>query len=202
MRLLMDSPEPVDFDGEHFHLRRRRRWACGPSATARRRSGWRRTARAAWPWPGAGPTAGCRSPPTPATTPGMLAAVRAAAAGAGRPEDAVTPGLYARVVVAETREAAEAAIDGSLLMRFIALTRPAEAFARPRRRRTRSARARSGSRPSCPRRYGRDEALRLAEAVPAEVVRDTVIYGTPDDVAAAVARVRRRAAPATCSSPT
>ena len=55
--------------------------------------------------------------------------MREGAAAAGRPQDAVTPGLYARVVVAETREEAEAAIDGSLLMSFIALTRPAEAFA-------------------------------------------------------------------------
>ena len=95
----------------------------------------------------------------------MLARVREGATAAGRPQDAVTPGLYARVVVAETREEAEAAIDGSLLMRFIALTRPAEAFA-----------ARGAEHPLgegafgltsfLPTAYGRAEALRLAEAVP------------------------------------
>jgi alkanesulfonate monooxygenase SsuD/methylene tetrahydromethanopterin reductase-like flavin-dependent oxidoreductase (luciferase family) len=37
-----------------------------------------------------------------------------------------------------------------------------------------------------PTAYGRAEALRLAESVPAEVVRDAVIHGTPDDVARTV----------------
>ena len=124
----------------------------------------------------------------------MLARVREGAAAAGRPEDAVTPGLYARVVVAETREEAEAAIDGSLLMRFIALTRPAEAFA-----------ARGAEHPLgegafgltsfMPTEYGRAEALRLAEAVPPEVVRDAVIHGTPDEVARAVGEFVERGRP-------
>jgi phthiodiolone/phenolphthiodiolone dimycocerosates ketoreductase len=115
----------------------------------------------------------------------MLEAVRSAAAAAGRPDDAVVPGLYARIVVAETRDAAEAAIDGSLLMRFIALTRPSEAFA-----------ARGATHPLgegafglttfMPTSYDRAEALRLAEAVPAQVVRDSVVYGTPDEVARAL----------------
>jgi phthiodiolone/phenolphthiodiolone dimycocerosates ketoreductase len=123
----------------------------------------------------------------------MLAAVRSAAVAAGRPQDAVTPGLYARVVVAETREAAERAIDGSLLMRFIALTRPAEVFA-----------ARGATHPLgedafglttfLPTRYGRAEALALADAVPAQVVRDTVVYGTPDEVAATLSAFVQRGA--------
>ena len=123
----------------------------------------------------------------------MLARVREGATAAGRPQDAVTPGLYARVVVAETREEAEAAIDGSLLMRFIALTRPAEAFA-----------ARGAEHPLgegafgltsfMPTAYGRAEALRLAEAVPPEVVRDAVIHGTPDEVAGAVGAFVERGA--------
>jgi len=68
-------------------------------------------------------------------------------------------------------------------MRFIALTRSAESFA-----------ARGAAHPLgegefglttfLPTRYGREEALRLAEAVPPQVVRDTVILGTPDEVAA------------------
>ncbi len=182
MRLLMDTPEPVNFDGEHFTLRGAALglrplgdrpppvWVAahrprGLAVAGRRADGWLPLA----------------------TDPGeyarMLAAVRDAAAAAGRPADAVTPGLYARVVVAESREAAQAAIDGSLLMRFIALTRPAEAFA-----------ARGAAHPLgedafgltsfLPTAYGRAEALRLAESVPAEVVRD---IGHPRD-----ARRRRR----------
>jgi phthiodiolone/phenolphthiodiolone dimycocerosates ketoreductase len=192
MRLLMDTPDPVDFDGEHFTLRGAALglrplgdrpppvWVAahrprGLAVAGRRADGWLPLA----------------------TDPGeyarMLATVRGAAAAAGRPDDAVTAGLYARVLVAESREAAQAAIDGSLLMRFIALTRPAEAFA-----------ARGAAHPLgedafgltsfLPTDYGRAEALRLAEAVPAEVVRDSVIFGTPDDVAAAVGEFVSRGA--------
>ena len=98
----------------------------------------------------------------------------------------MTPGLYARIVVTESREAAEAAIDGSLLMRFIALTRPAEAYT-----------ARGAEHPLgegafgltsfLPTGYDREQALALAAAVPVEVVRDSVVYGTPDEVAATIA---------------
>jgi phthiodiolone/phenolphthiodiolone dimycocerosates ketoreductase len=192
MRLLMDTPDPVDFHGEHFTLRGAALglrplgdrpppvWVAahrprGLAVAGRRADGWLPLA----------------------TDPGeyarMLATVRGAAAAAGRPDDAVTAGLYARVLVAESREAAQAAIDGSLLMRFIALTRPAEAFA-----------ARGAAHPLgedafgltsfLPTDYGRAEALRLAEAVPAEVVRDSVIFGTPDDVAAAVGEFVSRGA--------
>jgi phthiodiolone/phenolphthiodiolone dimycocerosates ketoreductase len=183
MRLLMASPDPVDFEGEHFRLRGAALglrplgdrppplWIAahrprGLALAGRRADGWLPLAT------------------DPGEYAGMLARVEEAAGAAGR-AGAVTPGLYARIVVAETREEAEAAIDGSLLMRFIALTRPAEAFA-----------ARGAEHPLgegafgltsfMPTAYGRAEALRLAESVPAEVVRDAVIHGTPDDVARTV----------------
>lgn len=184
MRLLMAGPEPVDFDGEHFTLRGAA-LGLGPVGdrpppiwvAAHRPRGLAVAGRRADGW----------LPLTtdPAEYARMLDAVRRASVAAGRPEDAVTPGLYARIVVAETREAAEQAIDGSLLMRFIALTRSAEAFA-----------ARGAVHPLgegefgltsfLPTSYGRAEALRLAESVPAEVVRDTVIHGTPDEVATTI----------------
>ena len=123
---------------------------------------------------------------------GMLARVREAAAGAGR-EAEVMPGLYARVVVAETREEAEAAIDGSLLMRFIALTRPAEAFA-ARGAEHPLGRGAFGLTSFLPTAYGRAEALRLAESVPPEVVRDAVIAGTPDEVAGSIGAFVERGA--------
>ena len=192
MRLLMASPDPVDYEGEHFRLRGASLglrpvdgrpppiWIAahrprGLALAGRRADGWLPLAT------------------DPDQYAEMLARVREGAAAAGRPQDAVTPGLYARVVVAETREEAEAAIDGSLLMRFIALTRPAEAFA-----------ARGAEHPLgegafgltsfMPTAYGRAEALRLAEAVPPEVVRDAVIHGTPDEVARAVGAFVERGA--------
>jgi phthiodiolone/phenolphthiodiolone dimycocerosates ketoreductase len=192
MRLLMASPDPVDYEGEHFRLRGASLglrpvdgrpppiWIAahrprGLALAGRRADGWLPLAT------------------DPDQYAEMLALVREGAAAAGRPQDAVTPGLYARVVVAETREEAEAAIDGSLLMRFIALTRPAEAFA-----------ARGAEHPLgegafgltsfMPTAYGRAEALRLAEAVPPEVVRDAVIHGTPDEVARAVGAFVERGA--------
>ena len=185
MRLLMDGTGPVDFAGDHFRLEGAE-MGLGPVGdrpppiwvAAHRPRGLALTGRRADGW----------LPLTtdPAEYARMLAAVRTAARRAGRDADAVTPGLYARIVVAPTREEAEAAIDGSLLMRFIALTRSAEAFA-----------ARGAEHPLgsgefgltsfLPTRYGREDALRLAAAVPAEVVRDTVIHGTPDDIASALA---------------
>ena len=186
MRLLMDTTDPIDFQGDHFRVdggclglapvgerpppiwvgAHRRK---GLALTGRRADGWLPLAT------------------DPAEYARMLATVRAASAAAGRPASAVTPGLYARIVVAETREAAEAAIDGSLLMRFIALTRSAEAFAAHGAEHPLGA-GEFGLTSFLPTSYGRAEALRLAEAVPAAVVRDTVIHGTPDDIAAAVAR--------------
>lgn len=186
MRLLMESTDPVDFHGDHFRVdggclglephegRTPPIWVAahrprGLALVGARADGWLPLAT------------------DPDDYARMLAGVRAASAAAGRAEDAVTAGLYARIVVAETREEALRAIDGSLLLRFIALTRPSEAFA-----------AHGAAHPLgdgafglttfLPTRYGRDEALRLAEAVPAEVVRETVVHGTPDDVAATIAR--------------
>jgi phthiodiolone/phenolphthiodiolone dimycocerosates ketoreductase len=186
MRRLMASPDPIDFDGDHFQVRdgclgleplpsgpppiwvaaHRPR---GLAVTGRRADGWLPLAT------------------DPDEYARMLAAVRSAAVAAGRAEEAVVPGLYARIVVAETREAALAAIDGSLLMRFIALTRPAEAFAAHGAEHPLGAGA-FGLTSFLPTSYGRAEALALAEAVPAGVVRDTVIHGTPDDIAATVGR--------------
>jgi phthiodiolone/phenolphthiodiolone dimycocerosates ketoreductase len=89
-------------------------------------------------------------------------------------------------VVAETREAALEAIDGSLLMRFIALTRPSEAYEAHGAEHPLGA-GEFGLTSFLPTRYGREAAMRLAATVPVEVLRETVIHGTPDDVAAQIA---------------
>ena len=117
----------------------------------------------------------------------MLARVEAAARDAGRPPGAVTPGVYARIVLAERREDAERIIDNSLLMRFIALTRPAEAYEAHGVEHPLGSGV-FGLTHFMPTSYGREDALALAAKVPTPVVRETVLYGTPDDIARDVAR--------------
>lgn len=186
LRMLFDDPGPHAFDGEFFRLDGAamglRPYGDTPPQVwmaAHRPRGLALTGRMADGWL---PLA-----TDPDSYPQMLAAIRTAAVGAGRDPDAITPGLYARCILAESKEAAEETIDASLLLRFIALTRPAEAFA-----------AHGAEHPLgegvfglttfLPTKYGRDEALALAGAVPTEVVRETAIYGSPDDVAAQVGR--------------
>ncbi|MDX6556539.1 MAG: phthiodiolone/phenolphthiodiolone dimycocerosates ketoreductase [Miltoncostaeaceae bacterium] len=182
LRLLFSTDRPVDYEGEHFQLRGAamglRPYGDAPPeiwVAAHRPRGLALAGRLGDGW--------LPLVTDPGEYAGMLARVRAAQAAAGRPEDAVTPGVYARVVLAESTEAAREAIDASFLLRFITLTRPAEAFA-----------ARGAEHPLgegvfgltsfLPTRYGREEAIALARAVPDQVVRDTVIHGTPDEVAA------------------
>jgi phthiodiolone/phenolphthiodiolone dimycocerosates ketoreductase len=108
-----------------------------------------------------------------------LARIRDASEAAGRPRDHVTAGMYAWIVVDEDRETARRLL-GSTLMRFVALTAPAELF-----------RA-AGAEPPIsggwglvhyvPTRIGREEGLRMAAAVPDAVLESYFMWGTPDDV--------------------
>ncbi len=186
IRALFDAPDPIDFDGEFTTLRGmtlglRPHGALPPPVwvAAHRPKGLALAGRTADGWI---PLA-----TDPKTYSAMLDQVRAAARTAGRADDAVTPGLYARVVLADDRDTADRIIDDSLLMRFIALTRPAEAYAARGAEHPLGAGA-FGLTSFLPTRYGRDEALALAGQVPRDVVRDTVISGTPDDVTAAITR--------------
>jgi phthiodiolone/phenolphthiodiolone dimycocerosates ketoreductase len=192
MRALFASDGPVDFAGDHFTLRGAT-MGLAPVGddpppvwmAAHRPRGLEVTGRLADGWLPLGTT--------PDEYAAGLARVRAAAAAARRPASAITPGVYLRVVLADDRDAARRAIDASLLMRFIALTRPAERFAHfgathpigP---------GLSGIGTFLPMRYDRDAALALADRVPVEVVRDTVIHGAPADVAAEVAAFVRAGA--------
>lgn len=185
MRRLWASPEPVDHDGRHFTLRG---MALGLRPTgespppvwiaAHRPRGLAFVGRAADGWL---PLA-----TDPEDYAAMLARVRAAEHDAGRPAGAVTAGLYARVVLAERDEDALRALDASLAMRFIALTRPDEAFAAHGAEHP-LGRGAFGLTDFLPTRYGRDEALAIARAVPVAVVRETAVHGTPDQVADALA---------------
>ena len=186
IRALFDAPEAIDFDGEFTTLRGMtlglRPHGTSPPpvwVAAHRPKGLALAGRTADGWI---PLA--TDPEAYAT---MLGQVRSAARDAGRPADAVTPGLYARVVLADDRETAQRVIDDSLLMRFIALTRPAEAYAAHGVDHPLGPGA-FGLTSFLPTRYNRADALALAEQVPADVVRETVLYGTPDDVAADVGR--------------
>lgn len=186
LRMLFDNPGPHAFDGEFFHLDGAamglRPYGDSPPQVwmaAHRPRGLALTGRMADGWL---PLA-----TDPDAYPQMLAAIRTAAVGAGRDPDAITPGLYARCILAESREAAEEIIDASLLIRFIALTRSAEAFAAHGAEHPLGDGA-FGLTTFLPTKYGREEALALANAVPTEVVRETAIYGSPDDVAAQVGR--------------
>ncbi|HWH13732.1 MAG TPA: LLM class flavin-dependent oxidoreductase [Miltoncostaeaceae bacterium] len=183
MRLLFSTPGEVDFDGEFFTLRGA---AVGlrPAGerpppvwvAAHRPRGLRLVGEAADGW-----LPLCTDPVDYA---GMWARVRAAAAQAGRA--APVPGLYTRVVLAEDDEIAQRAAAGSLLLRFIALTAAAEAYA-----------AHGAAHPLGegvfgltefrPTGLGREEALRLAGEVPEAVVLDTVVAGTPSTVAGRLA---------------
>ncbi len=182
MRLLMRDPGPVDYEGEVFRLEGAcmglRPYGDAPPpiwVAAHRPRGLELAGRLADGWlPLATEPRGYAA---------MLAVVRDAQARAGRPDDALVPGAYCRVVLGATREDALSAIDGSLLLRFIALTRPAEAFEAAGVGHPLGAGA-FGLSVFMPTRVGREDALRLARAVPAEVLRGTVLHGTPDDVVA------------------
>lgn len=186
IRELWKSPEPVNFAGDHFRLRGMALGArpFGERApeiwiAAHRPRGLELAASTADGW-------------LPLSTDveeysGLLADLRVAEAAAGRDRGTVTAGLYARVVIAAEEGAAAAAMDDSLLLRFITLTRPDEAFS-----------MRGAEHPLGAGTFGltsfnpvgmpRERALALAEAVPTEVVRDTAIHGTPDEVARQLAQ--------------
>lgn len=121
----------------------------------------------------------------PASYAAMLSRLRAAQEAAGRPVGAVTAGAYCRVVVADTDDEAREVVRGSLLMRFIALTRASEAYEAAGAEHPLGAGA-FGLTTFMPTRVGRDDALALAAAVPDEVLLGTVILGTPDTIARAV----------------
>jgi len=119
--------------------------------------------------------------------------VQDASRTAGRAADAVTPGCYARVVVAEDDPTADRIALGSLLLRFIALTGSAATFARHGHEHPLGAGA-VGLTSFVPTGLDRAESLRLAAAVPDAVVLDTLIAGSPATVAARLAAIVRAGA--------
>jgi phthiodiolone/phenolphthiodiolone dimycocerosates ketoreductase len=91
----------------------------------------------------------------------------------------VTAGLYAWLVMDDTREGAERILD-SLLLRLVALTAPAEEYERAGVEHPLA--SRWGLLDFVPTDLTREEALVAAAAVPDEVLRSYYFWGTPDDV--------------------
>ncbi len=188
MRLLMADPGPVDYDGRVFRLDGafmgvRPVGDLPPPiwVAAHRPRGLALAGRLGDGW-------------LPLTTDsdayrGMLEQVRDAERAAGRAEGSVTAGAYCRVVVADDADEARAVILGSLLMRFIALTRPSEAYEAVGARHPLGDGA-FGLTSFMPTSVSREDALALAAAVPDEVLLGTVIHGTPDDIAQEVLRIQ------------
>jgi phthiodiolone/phenolphthiodiolone dimycocerosates ketoreductase len=181
LRLLFATPDEVDYDGQHVTLRG---VALGlrPSGdrpppiwiAAHGPRGLDLVGRLGDGWLPLCPDAGEYAR--------MWALVESGARSAGRDPGQITPACYVRVVVAETADqAARTALD-SLLMRFIALTGTADAFARHGVEHPLGPHV-VGLTSFVPSGITRDDALRLAAAVPDGVVLDTVIAGTPDSVA-------------------
>jgi phthiodiolone/phenolphthiodiolone dimycocerosates ketoreductase len=118
---------------------------------------------------------------TPAEYAEKLAAIRKGSQEAGRPVDAVKPGMLAYVVVDPDREVVRRLLD-HLLVKGLCLLLPAELFERygaepPLGRKT------SGFEDYIPTRVGYEKAVATMSGVPHEVVEYYTLHGTPEDVA-------------------
>lgn len=182
LRRLLTESGPIDWDGEHFRLRHGsvglEPFGDRPPPVwiaAHRPRGLRLVGREADGWlPLARDPEHYRE---------MLGRVHASAEAAGRDVAEITPGLYVRVVIADSDAEAIAAIDRSLLLRFVALTLADESY-----------RAHGATHPLgagvfgltsfLPTDLNRRAALELARQVPEVVLRDTVVHGDPDRIAA------------------
>jgi phthiodiolone/phenolphthiodiolone dimycocerosates ketoreductase len=131
--------------------------------------------------------------PDPATYADMWAQVQASRQAAGRDADAITPGCYVRVVIAEDDEHARRLATRSLLLRFIALTGSSEAFHRHGVEHPLGAGV-MGLTQFVPSGLTRAHAQELAEKVPDGVILDTVIAGSPQSVASQLAKIVRAGA--------
>lgn len=107
--------------------------------------------------------------------------VAAAARDAGRDPQDVSRSLVTAAMLAETREEA-AELLNSLLVRIISLFLPPQSFEACGHEHPLGV----GQTSFVPTRIGREEALDLAAEVPLEVLKDAYLWGTPEDVVAAI----------------
>jgi phthiodiolone/phenolphthiodiolone dimycocerosates ketoreductase len=179
IRLLWSNDGPVDFEGEHFQLHQAvlglqptregppEIWlaAHGPrmlEITGRYADGW---------LPEFLPLDEYRQ---------RLLHVRAARRAAGRSAERFTPGMYVKLVLADSHEQADA-ILASPLLRILALTQPADAFRRFGVNHPLGEQA-FGARDFVPVRFSREQVLSLIEGVPDDVVQAGVLHGTVNEV--------------------
>jgi len=182
IRLLWSSPEPVSFDGQFWELRdavlgldaapgmpRPPIWLAAHGPRMRRLTG-----RAADGW------LPIKMPPQVYAE--HLADIRAVAAVAARPPELVVPACWGFTVIHDDpheveRLAAHPLVKGVCLM-FGADSFQHHGLPHP------LGSVRGGFQDYIPTRLGREEALAATEGVPAEVVRDHLFVGTPDDILA------------------
>jgi phthiodiolone/phenolphthiodiolone dimycocerosates ketoreductase len=183
IRLLWGAEEPVDFEGRFFSLRRGVLglgpfgenpppiWtaAHGPrmlELTGRQADGWL---------------------PTKLTAPeygASLKTIGAAAAQAGRDPGAITPGMLGYVLTGPD-EATVQRLTEQPLVRALCVLLPAAVF-RALGAEPPLGGAGSGFHDFIPAAIERDEALRIVDAIPPEVVRHYAFCGTPEQVAGQV----------------
>jgi len=179
IRLLWSTHEPVNFSGDHFQLKDAVLGLEPPpsgvppiwlAAHGKRMLGI--TGRMADGW----------LPMTvaPDVYRERLDAIRSAQREAGRAEDAVTPGLWSYVVVAETREKAEEIVRDPLL-RGLTFLMAAERFERYGASHPID-QVRYGLMDYVPTRITAEEWFRGAAMVPDELIDEFFIWGTPDDI--------------------
>ena len=109
-----------------------------------------------------------------------LTRIRAAASDAARADDAVTPGMLAYVIVAPDAEAVER-VKAHPLVRLLCILLPSEDFAKLGIEPPLGGEG-SGFHDFLPTRVGREEALRLAEAIPPRTLDYYAFCGTPDEI--------------------
>jgi phthiodiolone/phenolphthiodiolone dimycocerosates ketoreductase len=178
IRLLWSTTDPVDFDGEFVQLHDAV-IGLGPYAgkdpeiwvPAHRPRVLKAVARLADGW--------LPIILDPLEYAARLADIRSASLAAGRAVDAVRPGLYVWIVCDEDRDVAERLL-GSLALRLIALTAPAEMFEAAGVEHPLA--TRWGLLDYVPTQLTRKDALAAAYAVPDEVLRTYYTWGTPDDI--------------------
>lgn len=108
-----------------------------------------------------------------------LGIIRQAAAEAGRDANAITPAMLAYVLVDEDPKVADAMLD-SFLVKGLCLLLPSEVFERFG---VEPPFGGSGFHAYIPSKFPRDEATRLFNKVPREVVSYYCFHGTPEQVA-------------------
>ncbi|RMG45526.1 MAG: LLM class flavin-dependent oxidoreductase [Acidobacteria bacterium] len=118
---------------------------------------------------------------TPEEYADKLGVIRQAAQEAGRDPHAVTPGLLAYVIIDEDRSIIPKLMD-SILVKGLCLLLPAEVFTRFGYEPPFGKEA-VGFHDYIPSRFGYEEAMRVINKVPREVVEYYTLHGTPEDVA-------------------